>query len=340
MLAKNTQKPSAKQTSGSNHKKANNTAGAHVSSAPNAFKSYLNNHLKVSKLSIKDQLDRPFASFFTCSVIGIALVLPTLLAILLSNIQSTDIDWDGSAQITLFLKKDISALDAGVIADQLEKKDNVESSHFVSKQAALIEFKARFAMDSVIDYLDDNPLPHAIIISPSAELANISHIEALKDRLLKIPEVESALLDVLWVQRLQSISSFVEKAIYLVAIMLAIAVLLILGNTIRLAIENRKEEIAVLKLVGGTTPFICRPFIYMGMFFGLGGSIIAIILIHIILAILYGPVEELAASYQSDFDLSGLNFESTLLLLVIGATLGWLGSWLAVRKHLDEIEPT
>lgn len=316
------------------------SSGAQLATSPNPFKSYFNNHLKVSRLSLQDQLKRPLSSFFTCSVIGIALVLPTLLAILLSNIQASEIDWDGSAQITLFLNNNITTLDGGRLTEKLNTDSGVNSSHFVNKDEALNEFKQRFEMENVIDYLDHNPLPHTIIISPAPELTQIKQIEQLKNRLLAMPEVDSALLDVLWVQRLQSITSFLQKAVYLIAIMLAFAVLLIIGNTIRLSIENRKEEIAVLKLVGGTTPFVCRPFLYMGMLFGLGGSVIAIILTHIILAILYGPVEELAASYQSDFDLSGLSIESTLMLLITGISLGWLGSWLAVRKHLDDIEPT
>lgn len=121
--------------------------------------------------------------------------------------------------------------------------------------------------------------------------------------------------------------------------MLAIAVILILGNTIRLAIENRKDEIAVLKLVGGTDAFVCRPFLYLGTFYGLGGGIFALTLCWIVLSILSQPIETLISSYQSDFNLSGLNIESTILILVIGTFLGWFGAHLSVKKHISEIEP-
>ena len=320
--------------------KAKSATGARLSTRNSSLKSYFDNHLKVSKLSFKDQTDRPFATFFTCSVIGIALVLPTLLAILLSNVQATSLDWDGSAKITLFLKNGTSAIKGGQLTEQLRQKDNIVSSQFVDKVTALSDFKSQFKLDNVIEYLDINPLPHAIIVTPNPLLKSVEQIEQLRQHLTSIPEVESALMDVVWVQRLQSITSFLERAIWVIALMLAIAVLLILGNTIRLAIENRKEEIAVLKLVGGTTAFVCRPFLYMGVIYGVGGSIVAIILTHIILAILYLPVQELAVSYQSNFELSGLDLESTLFLLTLGIALGWLGSWLAVRTHLDEIEPT
>ena len=320
--------------------KARPPSGAKASTPSNPFQSYFSNHLKVSKLSFKEQTDRPFATLLTCSVIGIALVLPTLLLILLSNIHFANLDWEGSAKVTLFLEQNVSALDAGTLSNRLESRQEIESVLFLDKDKAIIDFKNQFQLDSVVEFLDENPLPHALIVTPSEELESVKEIEELMSTLEQLPEVESGLLDALWIQRLMSITTFLERVVLLLAVMLAMAVLLILGNTIRLAIENRKEEIAVLKLVGGTRAFVCRPFLYMGMLYGAGGSLIAVILTQIILAVLYSPIEALAHSYQSSFHLSGLGFDSTLLLIVFGTALGWIGAWLAVRRHLDEIEPT
>lgn len=315
-------------------------SGASAQQAKQPLKSYVNNHLKVSKLSFKEQRERPIATLLTCSVIGIALVLPTLLLIVLTNIQSADIRWDGSAQITLFLEKNVSLLEAGTLRNELAGRSDIDEVTLVDSDKALADFKSRFALDDVIDFLDENPLPHALLITPAEHLATIDAIERLKLQLLDRQQVESAQLDALWIQRLQSITTFLETAVFLLAIMLATAVLLILGNTIRLAIENRKEEITVLKLVGGTRAFVCRPFLYMGLLYGLGGSVIAAIITQVCLSLLYAPINELALSYQSNFNLSGLGFESTLLLLACGTGLGWLGAWIAVHRHLDEIEPT
>ncbi|TNC80308.1 MAG: cell division protein FtsX [Oleiphilus sp.] len=315
-------------------------SGAQASGPSSALKGYFSNHLKVSKLSFKEQTDRPVATLLTCSVIGIALVLPTLLMILLSNIHAANFDWDGSAQITLFLEQKVTSKEAVELTRKLENRVDVSRIEFLDKDKALDDFKTQFQLESVVDFLDQNPLPHALLVTPSSTLKGVPAIEQLMQQLEALPEVESGLLDALWIQRLKSITSFLERVVVLIALMLALAVLLILGNTIRLAIENRKEEIAVLKLVGGTRPFVCRPFLYMGMLYGLGGSLIAVILTHIVLAILYAPIEALALSYQSNFNLKGLGFDSTLLLIVFGTALGWLGAWLAVRRHLDEIEPT
>jgi len=339
-MAKQQNAPLPATKPGKGNAKPKPTSGAKVAHKQNPLNSYFSNHLKVIKSTIQDQRERPLAAFFTCSVIGVTFVLPVLLAILLANAQSINRGWDGSAQITLVLKQEVPALDAGVLAREIAKRSSIEASRFIDKAAALEEFKEQFALEDAIDYLDENPLPHVILVKPDKSLNNIDLMTNIKDSLESLAEVESALLDVIWVQRLQSMTEVLLKAVWLVAIMLAIAIVLILGNTIRLAIENRKEEIAVVKLVGGTDSFVRRPFLYMGAFFGLGGGLISLILINFILFVLEEPIHELARSYQSNFNLSGLNFESTLFLLILGMVLGWFGSWLAVRKHLDAIQPT
>lgn len=335
-----TKQTSSPKVSSKTSSKTAATTGARIADKPSTVKTYLTNHRKTSKITLVKLFDQPLASFFTCAVIGIALVLPTLLAILLHDVQSVHHNWDGSAQITLFLKKGVPALDGGILSEKISSRPSITSSQFVDNDSALIEFKQRFELQDAVDYLDENPLPHVILVRPDKSLKSIKHIEQIKESLLKFPEVEGALLDVMWVQRLNSITKVLERAVWVIALMLALAVVLILGNTIRLAIESRKEEIAVVKLVGGTDAFVRRPFLYMGVFFGLGGSIVAWVLINLTLYMLGSPIEELARSYQSTFSLSGFNFESTLLLLVSGMSLGWLGAWLAVRKHLDDIEPT
>jgi cell division transport system permease protein len=131
-----------------------------------------------------------------------------------------------------------------------------------------------------------------------------------------------------------------ERVLWIISLLFGIAVLVIIGNTIRLAIESRREQIIVVKLVGGTDAFVCRPFLYLGALLGLSGGLLAVIVVHTVVTSLSQPVQALVASYQGSFGLSGLGFLSTLSVLLLGAGLGWLGAWLAVRRHLKEAEPT
>tara|TARA_R110002072_G_scaffold57188_1_gene147246 strand:- start:12847 stop:13815 length:969 start_codon:yes stop_codon:yes gene_type:complete len=316
------------------------SSGAKPTENKNAFKHYLEHHQKVAKSTLIQLSQHALTTSFTCFVIGIALVLPVLLSVLLANLEDINKNWDGSPQITLLLKKGLPSLDAGVLAGKILEKQSVNSSLFIDNEQALADFKTRFEFTDAIEFLDENPLPHAIIVRLNPEISSLSAIEQLRDSLVTLPEVDSAILDAAWVQRLQSITRLVERAVWIIATMLSLTVVLVLGNTIRLAIENRKEEIIVVKLVGGTDPFVRRPFLYMGVFLGLGASIVAWCLIQWVIYILNEPIQALSLSYQFEFSLSGLTFLSTLFLLIFGLSLGWLSAWLAVRRHLDEIEPS
>jgi cell division transport system permease protein len=146
-------------------------------------------------------------------------------------------------------------------------------------------------------------------------------------------------VDLGWLQRLNAMTDLLARAVWALAILLAAAVVLVIGNTVRLSIESRRDEILVAKLVGGTDSFVRRPFLYTGAWFGLGGGVVALILLQLSLWWLSGPVERLAGLYRSDFSLNGLSLDGGFALIIAAMLLGWLGAWVAVKRHLDDIEP-
>jgi cell division transport system permease protein len=152
--------------------------------------------------------------------------------------------------------------------------------------------------------------------------------------------VEMAQLDMQWVKRLYGLMDIGRRGVWVLASLLALAVLLVVGNTIRLAIQNRRDEIIITKLIGGTDTFIRRPFLYTGFWYGVLGGIIAFILVQASLGVLAGPVNNLAGLYSSTFRLDGMDLPTVGALLSSGMVLGLLGSWLAVGRHLRAIEPT
>jgi cell division transport system permease protein len=313
--------------------------GAKASTRQHFLQSYFQHHRKVAKESLSRLLKQPIASLMTWAVIGIALALPTGLSVLLANVQHMSSGWDGSAQITLFLKNDVSEFSAQQLATRLEARTDISSVEFISKEQALAEFKAASGFGDVLNYLDTNPLPNVVLVKPSIALQDPAQASHLKDYLLSLPEVEKAELDLQWVKRLYSITQLLQRGVWMLTGLLAAAVLLVIGNTIRLAIESRRDEIVVVKLVGGTDAFVRRPFLYTGLWFGLGGGLVSWLLVGLTLWWLNGPVQRLSALYYSSFQLDGMDFTSIVTLLVLSMTLGWAGAWLAVRRHLGDIEP-
>mgnify|MGYP001816626389 FL=1 len=214
------------------------------------------------------------------------------------------------------------------------------SVNYISRSEALQEFQRLSGFGDALQALKDNPLPSVLVIHPTANASTPAATEKLLQRLQAYPPVDVAQLDMQWVKRLYVIMELVRRGVVVLAALLALAVLLVVGNTIRLAIQNRRDEIVVMKLIGGTDGFIRRPFLYTGFWYGLFGGVIAWLLVSLSLSILRDPVERLTGLYQSQFELSGLDITTTGMLIGTSILLGLAGSWLAVGRHLRDIEPS
>ena len=181
------------------------------------------------------------------------------------------------------------------------------------------------------------PLPGVILVTPSK--VDRDGLEALRQRLAELPGVEQAQLDLLWVERLTAILKLGDRFVFGLSLLLIATLLLVIGNTIRLHIENRRTEIEVVKLVGGTDGYVRRPFLYMGALYGLGAGLIAWLLLAYGLGWLNEAVVGLAGLYGSDFGLTGVPADDALSLVLGAVLLGYIGAWLAVARHLSELDP-
>jgi len=302
------------------------------------MKNYFLRHVQVFFYALGQLARTPVASLMTISVIGITLALPCGLYLLIGNLQTVSAGWSGGAQISIFLKRNVSETKAKTLSSRIRKNPKVASVKYISSKQALEEFKQLSGFGEALDSLDHNPLPPVLVIEPR-DTDKPELLKNLVDDFNQYPSVDLAQLDLEWVQRLQAMLRFIQRGILLLAALLGLAVLLTVGNTIRLAILSRRQEIEVIKLIGGTDAFIRRPFLYSGMLQGLFGAIIAWLLVQSSLLLLSGPVSELAHLYASQFQIQGPDLSISGALLGAGALLGWLGSRLAVRRHLREIEP-
>lgn len=302
------------------------------------YNAWLRHHRLSAADSLHRVLDNLAASLMTWLVIGIALALPVGLDVALDNATELSAGWDSPSQISLFLKDDVNSTSAEALARKIEARDDVEQVNFVSREDALAEFSALSGFADVLASLEDNPLPNLLLVTPDSSLQGVA-TGGLRSQLAQQDEVAEAVLDMEWLQRLNSLMQLSRRMVMAIGGLLVLGVVLILGNTIRLAIENRREEIVIVKLVGGSNPFVRRPFLYTGLWYGVGGGFFAALLVSLSLWFLAGPVSELAALYQSEFVLAGLGLMGALNLLILGGLLGLAGAWLAVTRHLAAIQP-
>ncbi len=319
---------------------ASKQATTHKISIFDRFAMGLKLHRKNAVTCLLQILKHPANSLLTIMVLAIALALPGIFYIVTNNAKALSGDWDSSMAMSLYLEKSANENKAReLVADLLESAE-YKSVSLMTKEEALEEFKQNSGQANALEMLEENPLPMVITIVPGDE--NISP-ELLQNRAAELeanPLVEFAILDTQWILRYQEILKVSEKIGSFISLLLAIGVLLIVGNTIRLAILNRREEIQVIKLVGATDAFIRRPFLYTGFWYGLIAGLIAALMISILSNLIGSSASRLAELYQSSYQLLGLSGTQVLALIGIGALLGLVGAWISVRKHLKEIQPT
>ena len=300
---------------------------------------WIDNHHLVAVQALQRLMAAPMASALTWLVIGIALALPSGLFIGLNNVQHLTTGWDGAARISAYLRDSVSDADGRKLTRYFGAKPEIAQARYISREQALAEFRQVSGFEELLSSLRDNPLPAVVVLTPSLEANSVPGLEQLLEELRGTAQVELAQFDLEWVQRLYALLNLGKRASFALALLLALGVLLVTGNTIRLAIASRRDEILVVKLVGGTDAFVRRPFLYTGLWYGLGGALVAWLLIGLVLLWLQNPVSSLAALYGSQFQLSGFGAIDTLVLGLGGALLGLLGAWLAVARHLGAIAP-
>ncbi len=298
---------------------------------------WLFHHLHVLFFSLGRIVRTPLPSLMMVAVIGIALALPTGLYLLLENVQHVSRDMGFATQISLFLRQDVNDAQVRQLAEQLYQHRDIASVRVITPAEALEEYRTSSGFGDALNALEENPLPAVLVIQPVVSKAVAT--KSLLDQLALLPDVETAQFDMLWLKRLFTMIEIMRRGVLILATLLSLAVLLVIGNTIRSAIYTHSDEIEIYKLVGATDAFIRRPFLYMGFWFGLAGGVIAWFLVSFSFWFVQGPVQQLVVLYNSQFELITLNFGYSLGLLILGILLGLLGAWLTVRRHLKDIQP-
>lgn len=303
------------------------------------IKPVLEQHLQAALHSLTLLCRKPLATLMTVVVIAIALALPALLGVLTDNVGRLTTNWQRNSHMSLYLQLGLSPVEQNRLLLQVKDTQGVGKATLRSSDEGLNELTQLEGMHDIMRYLPENPLPSVIEVVPSLTVDTPAKIEALFLQLKRLPEVSQAKLDMEWITRFHAILGFFTKASEGSMALLAMAVVFIIGTTLRLAIQNRQEEIQILKLIGATDAFIRRPFLYSGALYGLSGAIVAIFLVNILILGLGLAMKPLVAVYQMHYPLTGLSMRQILQLLSFAFILGLLGAGLSVRRQLASIEP-
>jgi len=303
------------------------------------FTAWLDHHLQSLVASLGRCLRKPWATLLTIGVMAVALALPLGLWLVLNNVARFAGEVQSSRQVSLFLKPGIDGARARALRDALRTRADVTAVALRTPTQGLAQLRARAGLGDAITALgaageEANPLPYLLLVTPRGDDG------LLADALRALPEADIVQQDAQWRQRLDGWLRFGGRVALVLAALLGLGALLVVGNTVRLDIQSRREEIGVLQLLGASDGFIRRPFLYLGAWYGLAAGAAALGLLTLAWLALRAPLAELAGSYGSRFALAGVDPLQACIVLAAAALLGWLGAGLVTGHYLRQTRPT
>lgn len=300
------------------------------------MKHWLNQHIQAINLVVKRMKENLLATILMFVVMGVTLCLPGTLYVIVDNLNRLAVNLQGDPQISLFLKLDIDSQTIDALSARLESHPQIQHHRFASKDSAWEQLQQQAETATVAANLTNNPLPDAYFITPKTMTPE--ELETLQAELQQWESVELAQLDTSWIKRLNALLQLGKKGILVLVILLGFALIVIIGNTVRLQILTQREEIQVSKLIGATDSFIRRPFLYAGTIYGLGGGLVAWLLLISVISLFNVSIADLSELYASGFRLDLPSVQTSALIIASAIFLSWIGSFIAVNRSLTQLD--
>jgi len=279
-------------------------------------------------------------TLMTVLVLGIAMFLPLGLYITLTNLESMDLRQDEWSAITVFFKSGTTQDEVRRVADELERRLNPEAVVIISPDQGMVDFRDASGFGESLDMLEENPLPWVMQVSPKQGPTEQveERVGELTNFLQSLDSIEVTQFDYKWLQRLGRMMELGQATVTVLMLLFGLAVVVVVANTIRLDVASHAEEIEILALVGAGNAFVRQPFLYTGLWYGLMGGLLAVVLLSLTMLYLGRPLGLLLETYGTVFSLRGLGVNSTFQVLLGGAFLGWLGAWISVQRYLRRLK--
>ena len=298
---------------------------------------FLRRHLSCFRSELIRLIRQPLGSLMTIAAIGLALALPAGLSAALGNLEGVAAAWGDARSFSMYLKPEASIADAEQLAEDLERHPVVGQVRRISPREALAIMEGRGDFAGAVETLDDNPLPWTLVVTPTPAAADEDFL-ALQETVATLSQVDQVRADTQWLQRMSAMLKLAGQALLLVMAMVLVALIVIIGNTVRLEIQKQRDAVEVLALLGASPGYMRRPYLYQGFWYGLGGGLVAVLLVRLGMWALADSFVELMELYDSERVLRGAHWQQELLTLGVSTVTGWLGAWRAVAGQLRTLE--
>lgn len=285
-----------------------------------------------------DLWQRKFGTLLTILVIAVSLTIPTVSYLMWKNLHLATTQFYPESELTIYLHKNLSEEDANLVVEKIRQQEGVESLNYVSRQESLKEFKSWSGFGEELEILDDNPLPAVVMVKPTSEFNVSEKRDELRTNLNKIKGVQEVRLDNDWMEKLTALSWLIAHVAIFCTVLMAIAVFLVIGNSIRSDVYSSRSSIDVMKLLGATDQFILRPYLYTGMIYAVLGGLVAAIFSSFIISYFTSAVKYVTDIFAVQFSLNGLGVGEFIFLLVCCLIMGYVGAWISAKRHLSVLD--
>ncbi|MGY4677919.1 permease-like cell division protein FtsX [Pasteurella sp. P03HT] len=285
-----------------------------------------------------DLLKRRLGTLLTILVISVSLTIPTVSYLLWKNIHQATTQFYPESELTVYLHKTLSEEDANLVVEKIRQQAGVESLNYISRQESLNAFRDWSGFGNELDILDDNPLPAVVIVNALPEYNQSQKRNELRQNLDKIKGVQEVRLDNDWLEKLTALTWLVAHVAIFCAVLMALAVFLVIGNSIRSDVYSSQTNIEVMKLLGATDQFILRPFLYTGMIYAILGGLLACLFSSLVIGYFTSAVKYVTDIFAVQFELHGVNLAEFLFLIIVCTLVGYIGAWLAATRHIKLLE--
>ena len=286
------------------------------------------------RLVWSDLVMRKWGTLLTIMVIAVSLTIPTVSYLLWKNLHLATTQFYPESELTVYLHQNLNEDEANLVVEKIRQQVGVESLNYISRQESLNEFKRWSGFGEQLDILDDNPLPAVVMIKTTKAFSESEKQQELRSDLNKIKGVQEVRLDNDWMEKLTALSWLTAHVAIFCAVLMAIAVFLVIGNSIRSDVYSQRAGIDVMKLLGATDHFILRPFLYTGMIYAVLGGFVAAVLSSFIVSYFTSAVKYVTDIFAVSFELNGLSIGEFIFLLVICLIMGYVGAWIAATRHI------
>ncbi len=292
------------------------------------MKGWLIQHAQVFKQVLSRFSQHKLNTLLICLSIGVTLALPSILYMVLNNLNALVSDVKSESHLSVFLTVGHDETAVQTIKTALENNAMVKSFYYVNKEDALKQLLESNNNNEAISALDGNPLPDAFFVEPKN--LDSESISTLKNQLSSMDAIEEVIVDSAWITRLNYLLTLGKKAMFILTGLLGFALIAVIGNTIRMQVLTQRDEIELSQLIGATKSFIRRPFLYAGALYGLTGGVLALTISWLVILFFNQTVKQIALNYHVDFSLNFMSFSLAVTTLAISTAIGWLASYVSI----------